>query len=69
MNMIESQKGSDVISYERFLYHKDKAKKNTQNWRCAIKNCRATLKAQLNYKENSEGTLGQEHNRAADPAR
>ena len=69
MEVIKSQKGNDLVSFEGFLYRKNTTNQTTQNWRCVIKDCRGTLKTVLNYKENCEVKLGQEHNHAPDPAR
>ena len=38
MEFIESLiKEGQLISYERYLYRKDKTNKTTNNWRCAVR--------------------------------
>ncbi|XP_076820927.1 uncharacterized protein LOC143466174 [Clavelina lepadiformis] len=54
MDFIISRKGSDMISYEGFLYRKDKTKLNTINWRCAKTGCKGRLTTSLQYREQQQ---------------
>ena len=69
MEIIKSQKGKDLLSYDGFLYRKNTTNKTSQNWRCVMKDCRGTVKTLLDYRENSEVKSGQDHNHAPDPAK
>ncbi|XP_064104029.1 uncharacterized protein LOC135213860 [Macrobrachium nipponense] len=69
MEVIKSQKGKDLLSYDGYLYRKNKTNKTSQNWRCVMKDCRGTLKTVPNYQEKCEAKIGQEHNHGPDHAR
>ncbi|XP_068215859.1 uncharacterized protein [Palaemon carinicauda] len=69
MEVIKSQKGEDLLSYDGFLYRKNTKNNTSQNWRCVMKDCRGTLKTAPNFQEMCEVKIGQGHNHAPDPAR
>ena len=54
MELIQSRKGSDMISYDGFLYRKDKTKLNTINWRCAKAGCKGRLTTRLQYRQQQQ---------------
>ncbi len=66
MKIIKSQKGSDQICHNGYIYRKNTTNKTTQSWRCVMKNCNGTATTALEYRESSEVILRQNHSHAPD---
>ena len=66
MNIIKSQKGSDQLCHQGFIYRKNTLNKATQNWRCIIKGCRGTVTTAINYQNSADVIQGQKHSHAPD---
>jgi hypothetical protein len=73
MPIVKSQKGSDLLEHEGYLYRQDRNNLNTKNWRCQQDKkykCKARAVTPLDYEgiEDENIRLKGEHSHPPDPA-